>query len=148
MKQFINKAVVNIANGKLKDTKKFLLDFISYFGQKPLFVKMKKKGMTFKIKPGMIIGGMCTLRKNNAENFIQILRWLVIPNIRGFKGFKSTCINKNTINLGIKDINNAIHISSTPIDSFTGFNISIVTTAKDEEETKDIFVNKLGLPLV
>lgn len=148
MRQHIEKVVVNVANGKIKNTKKFYEDFISVFGQKPLFIKMRKKGISFKIKAGMIIGGMCTLRKDRASNFINILKWLVIPNIKAFKGFKKTCINGNTINIGITDISNAMHLTSSPIESFTGFNVSIITRSSNTGQTLKLFTEEFELPLL
>lgn len=115
-------------------------------GQHPILTKAKKSVAGFKIREGMPLGLVVTLRREKMYAFLEKFIKLVLPRIRDFRGLNPKQFDKyGNYNLGITEQLAFPEIEYDSIDQKRGFNITIVTTAKNEEEA--IFLLKeLGFP--
>lgn len=116
-------------------------------GQKPVFTKAKKSISSFKIRQGMNIGLVVTLRGKRMYDFLDKLVHVSLPRIRDFRGisFKSVD-NQGNLNIGIKEHVVFPEIELSDIDKIHGLEICITTTAKDAETGLKLF-KYLGFPI-
>ncbi|QEM67936.1 50S ribosomal protein L5 [Geobacter sp. FeAm09] len=146
----IEKVVVNmglgeaIQNVKILDSATAELNAIT--GQKSVITKAKKSIATFKLRQGMPIGCMVTLRRDRMYEFLDRLMNVALPRVRDFKGVSGKAFDgKGNYTLGIKEQLIFPEISYDTIDKIKGMNITIVTSAKTDEEGKAL-LKYLGMP--
>ena len=115
-------------------------------GQQPVLTKSKKSIAGFKIREGMPLGLVVTLRREKMYAFLEKFIKLVLPRIRDFRGLNPTNFDKDgNYNLGITDQLVFPEIDYDTVDQRRGFNITIVTTAKNESEGF-FLLKELGVP--
>jgi len=115
-------------------------------GQQPILTKAKKSIAGFKIREGMPIGLVVTLRREKMYSFLEKLTKLVLPRIRDFRGISSNNFDKyGNYNLGISEQLVFPEIDFDSVDQRRGFTITIVTTAKNKLEAF-FLLKELGLP--
>ena len=116
--------------------------------QYPTINKARKSIAGFKIRDGMEVGASVTLRKEKMYAFMERLIHIVLPRIRDFRGLTSTGFDgRGNYNLGLKDQLIFPEIIYDDVNQLDGFDISIVTTAKTDEEAYSL-LKYLGMPLV
>jgi large subunit ribosomal protein L5 len=115
-------------------------------GQKPVITKAKKSIAQFKLRTGMPIGCMVTLRKERMYEFFNRLVNVALPRVRDFKGLSGKSFDgRGNYALGIREQLIFPEIHYDKIDKVKGMNIVIVTTAKTDEEGKEL-LRLLGMP--
>ncbi|MGH9775848.1 MAG: 50S ribosomal protein L5 [Candidatus Acidiferrales bacterium] len=147
----VQKVTVNIGMGeasqniKLLDTAAVELGQIA--GQKPVITRAKKSIANFKIRRGMPIGCMVTLRGERMYEFLDRLANIVLPRVRDFKGLPANSFDgRGNYTLGLRDQLVFPEIDYTRVDKIKGMNITITTTAKTDEEGREL-LKLLGVPL-
>jgi large subunit ribosomal protein L5 len=124
-----------------------LKEIATVTGQQPVVSKSKKSIAGFKIREGMEVGASVTLRKEKMYSFLDRLIHITLPRIRDFRGITIDGFDgRGNYNLGIKDQLIFPEISYDDVTQMQGFDISIVTTAKNDEESYSL-LKKLGMPL-
>jgi large subunit ribosomal protein L5 len=146
----IEKVVLNmglgeaIQNIKILDSATLELNAIS--GQKSVITKAKKSIATFKLRQGMPIGCMVTLRRDKMYEFLDRLMNVSLARVRDFKGVSGKAFDgKGNYTLGIKEQLIFPEINYDSVDKIKGLNITIVTSAKTDEEGKAL-LKYLGMP--
>lgn len=137
------KVIVSVATDEVKDNSKvinYISDDIALItGQKPLVCKAKKSVANFKIREGMNIGVKVTLRSNKMYEFLDRFFTFALARIRDFNGINPKSFDgRGNYNLGIKEQLIFPEIEYDKIDKIRGMDICIVTTAKTNEEAKDL----------
>ncbi len=129
---------------KLIDSAKEELRLIT--GQAPVVTRAKKSIAAFKIREGMPIGCMVTLRRGRMYDFFEKLIHIALPRVRDFKGISAKAFDgRGNYTLGIKEHIIFPEIDYDKIDSIKGMNVTIVTTAKTDEEGREL-LRRLGMP--
>ena len=146
----IDKIVINMGVGEAKDNPKVLesavADLTTISGQKPIITKAKKSIANFKIREGMPIGCKVTLRGNKMYDFADRLISLALPRVRDFRGVTANSFDgRGNYALGIKEQLIFPEISYDKIDKVRGMDIIFVTTAKTDDEAKEL-LTLLGMP--
>ena len=146
----IEKIVINMGLGeaihniKIIDSAVDELKLIS--GQQPVVTRAKKSIAAFKLREGMPIGCMVTLRKNRMYDFLNKLINVALPRVRDFRGISGKAFDgSGNYSLGIKEQLIFPEIDYDKIDKIKGLNITIVTTAKSNEEGKEL-LKLMGMP--
>lgn len=146
----IEKVVVNmgmgeaIANAKILDTA--VEELRSITGQKPVVTKAKKSIATFKLRQGMNIGAMVTLRGDRMYEFLDRLISVALPRVRDFRGISAKAFDgRGNYTLGVREQLIFPEIDFNKVDKTRGMNISIVTTAKNDEQSRAL-LKALGMP--
>ncbi|MFH1102735.1 MAG: 50S ribosomal protein L5 [Pseudomonadota bacterium] len=133
-----------IQNIKIIDTAVDDLKAIS--GQKPIITRSKKSIAAFKLRTGMPIGCMVTLRRKRMYDFFSKLVNAALPRVRDFRGISGKAFDgRGNYSLGIQEHIIFPEIDYDKIDKIKGLNISIVTTARTDEEGKEL-LRLLGMP--
>jgi large subunit ribosomal protein L5 len=115
-------------------------------GQQPVVTKAKKSIAAFKLREGMPIGCMVTLRHRRMYDFLQKLVNVALPRVRDFRGVSSKAFDgRGNFALGIKEHIIFPEIDYDKIDQIKGLNVSIVTSARTDEEGKEL-LRLLGMP--
>jgi len=108
-------------------------------GQKPVITEAKESIATFKLREGMKIGCKVTLRKEKMYDFLERLVMVALPRIRDFRGFSIKSFDgRGNFNLGIKEHIVFPEINYDKITKIRGLNITIVTSARTDEEAKEL----------
>ena len=146
----LNKVVINMGVGEACHNSKLaeliVAQLTKIAGQKAVATKAKKSIATFKLREGMPVGCMVTLRGERMYDFIQKLICVVLPRIRDFRGISSKSFDgRGNYTLGLKEQSLFPEISYDEIDTVLGMNISIITTAKTDEEGRAL-LRYLGMP--
>jgi large subunit ribosomal protein L5 len=146
----ITKVVVNMGlgeatqNAKIVDTGADELGRIT--GQKPVITRAKKSIAQFKVRKGMPIGTMVTLRGARMWEFLDRLIAVALPRVRDFRGVSPKGFDgRGNYTLGLKDQLLFPEIDYMKVDKARGMNISVVTTAKTDEESRKL-LQLLGVP--
>lgn len=146
----INKVVLNMGLGeaihniKIIDSAVEELKQIS--GQQPVVTRAKKSIASFKLREGMPIGCMVTLRRKRMYDFLNKLINVALPRVRDFRGISGNAFDgAGNYSLGVKEQLIFPEIDYDKIDKIKGLNISIVTTAKSNEEGKEL-LKLMGMP--
>ncbi len=146
----LEKIVINmglgaaVANPKIIDTAVEELKAIS--GQKPVVTRAKKAIANFKLRAGIPIGAMVTLRRGRMWEFLDRLVAIGLPRTRDFKGVSRKAFDgKGNYTLGLREQIIFPEINYDKIDAIKGLNISFVTTAKTDEEGRAL-LQQLGMP--
>ena len=146
----IEKVVINmgvgeaIQNAKLLDTASEELSTIS--GQKPVITRAKKSIASFKLREGQAIGTMVTLRGEKMYEFLDRLINIALPRVRDFRGVPTRSFDgRGNYTLGIRDHLIFPEIDPGKVDKSKGMNITIVTTAPNDEQAR-FLLRELGMP--
>jgi len=137
------KIVVNMGVGEAKDNAKLLdsavADMQTITGQKAIITKAKKSIANFKIREGMSIGCKTTLRGNKMYEFADRLINLALPRVRDFRGVNANGFDgRGNFSLGIREQLIFPEIEYDKIDKVRGLDITFVTTAKTDEEAREL----------
>jgi large subunit ribosomal protein L5 len=146
----IVKVVVNMGLGEAVQNVKILdsavEELTAITGQKTMITKAKKSIAAFKLRQGMPIGCMVTLRKDRMYEFLDRLMNISLARVRDFKGVSPKGFDgKGNYSLGIKEQLIFPEINYDKIDKIKGLNITIVTTAKTDEEGRAL-LKHMGMP--
>ena len=146
----LQKVVVNMGLGEAIQNIKVLdsatNELMAITGQKPVPSKAKKSIANFKLRKGMSIGCFVTLRKKRMYEFFDRLVNIALPRVRDFRGVSGRSFDgRGNYSLGIKEQIIFPEINYDKIDKIKGLNITIVTTAKTDEEGKAL-LGLLGMP--
>jgi len=146
----LDKIVINMGLGEAIQNIKLLDSAVQELsqitGQKPVITKAKKSIAQFKLRTGMPIGCMVTLRKERMYEFFNRLVNVTLPRVRDFKGLSGKSFDgRGNYALGIREQLIFPEIHYDKIDKVKGMNIVIVTTAKTDEEGKEL-LRLLGMP--
>lgn len=146
----IEKIVVNMGLGEAKENAKLLenatSDMAIITGQKPLITKAKKSIAAFKLRAGMPIGCKVTLRGDKMYSFADRLISVALPRVRDFRGISGEAFDgRGNYTLGIKEQLIFPEIQYDKIDKIRGMDIVFVTTAKTDEEAKEL-LTLFGMP--
>jgi len=146
----IEKVVINmglgeaIQNAKIIDTA--VGDLATLTGQKPVVTKAKKSIAAFKLREGMSIGAMVTLRGDRMYEFLDRFMNIALPRVRDFRGVSAKSFDgRGNYTIGLKDQLIFPEIDFGKVDKVRGMNVSIVTTAKTDEEARAL-LRQLGMP--
>ena len=142
----IDKVVINMGVGEaVKDTKKIEIaqkELSSITGQFPIITKAKKANASFKLREGMSVGLKVTLRKSKMYEFIDRLINIALPRVRDFRGISNKSFDgKGNYSLGLKEQFIFPEIEYDNVDTSRGMDITIVTSAKTDEEAKELLKN-------
>ncbi|MGZ3493849.1 MAG: 50S ribosomal protein L5 [Thermodesulfobacteriota bacterium] len=146
----LEKIIINMGLGEAIQNIKILDSAVQELsqitGQKPVITKAKKSIAQFKLRTGMPIGCMVTLRKERMYEFFNRLVNIALPRVRDFKGLSGKSFDgRGNYALGIREQLIFPEIHYDKIDKVKGMNIVIVTTAKTDEEGKEL-LKLLGMP--
>ena len=146
----LDKIVINMGVGEAKENAKLLesavkdLEIIA--GQKPIITKAKKSVANFKLREGMSIGCKVTLRGEKMYDFIDRLINLALPRVRDFRGVNPNSFDgRGNYALGIKEQLIFPEIDYDKVDKVRGMDIIFVTTAKTDEEARELLTG-VGMP--
>lgn len=146
----LEKIVINmglgeaVANPKLIDSA--VTELTAICGQKPVVTRSKKSIATFKLREGMPIGVKVTLRKERMWEFFDRLVTLSLPRVRDFRGTSPRAFDgAGNYTLGLKEQIVFPEIDFDKVDKIKGMNVTVVTTAKTNEEAKEL-LGGLGMP--
>jgi large subunit ribosomal protein L5 len=146
----LEKIVINmgmgeaIANSKILDTAADEVRAVT--GQKPVVTKAKKSIASFKLRQGMPIGVMVTLRGDRMYEFLDRLVSVALPRVRDFRGVSPKAFDgRGNYTLGIREQLIFPEIDFNKVDKTRGMNISIVTTARNDEQARSL-LKALGMP--
>ncbi len=146
----VEKIVVNmgigeaISNAKVLDTA--VEELRSITGQKPVITKAKKSIASFKLRQGMNIGTMVTLRGDRMYEFLDRLISVALPRVRDFRGISGKAFDgRGNYTLGVREQLIFPEIDFNKVEKTRGMNISIITTAKTDEQSRAL-LKALGMP--
>ena len=148
----IEKIIINMGLGEaVKDSKKIdaaLSELMAISGQKPVVTKAKKANASFKLRSGMPIGLKVTLRRRKMYEFLDRLVTIALPRVRDFRGISAKSFDGNgNYSLGLKEQYIFPEIEYDTVDSPRGMDITIVTSARSDEEAKELLTG-FNLPFV
>ncbi|MDR2458112.1 MAG: 50S ribosomal protein L5 [Clostridiales Family XIII bacterium] len=146
----ISKLVINMGLGEAKDNGKViesaLKELAAITGQRPVSTKAKKSISNFKLRQGVPIGAMITLRGNRMYVFLDKLLNIVLPRVRDFHGTSVNSFDgRGNYSIGLKEQTIFPEIVYDEVDTVKGMNINFITTAKTDEEAKEL-LTLLGMP--
>jgi large subunit ribosomal protein L5 len=146
----LKKITVNIGMGEASQNIKLLdvavQELGQITGQKPVITRAKKSIANFKIRKGMPIGCMVTLRGERMYEFLDRLSNIVLPRVRDFKGLPGNSFDgRGNYTLGLKDQLVFPEIDYTRVDKIKGMNITLTTTAHSDEEGREL-LKLMGVP--
>jgi len=146
----LEKIVVNMGLGKAVGNQKLIEsgaeELSKLTGQKPVVTKAKKSIATFKLREGLAIGTMVTLRKSRMWEFADRLINLALPRVRDFKGVSPKAFDgRGNYTLGLREQIIFPEIDYDKIDEIKGMNITFVTTARTDEQGRAL-LRELGMP--
>jgi len=146
----LEKIVINmglgeaIANAKILDTAADELGRIS--GQRPVITRAKKSIANFKLRQNMAIGAAVTLRGEQMFEFLDRLTSVVLPRVRDFRGVSTRSFDgRGNYTLGLRDQLIFPEIDYAKVDKIRGMNVTIVTTARTDDEAREL-LKQLGMP--
>ena len=146
----LHKIVVNMGLGEATQNAKILEgavgDLTTVVGQKPVVTKAKKSIAAFKVREGMPIGAMATLRGDQMYEFFDRLVNIALPRVRDFRGVSTKSFDgRGNYTLGLRDQLIFAEIDYAKVDKLKGMNVTIVTTAKDDEQARSL-LKHMGMP--
>lgn len=146
----LDKVVINVGCGEAKENSKVvdavITDLAAITGQKPIVCRAKKSVANFKLREGMPIGVKVTLRAEKMYEFIDRLFNIAFPRVRDFKGINPNSFDgRGNYSTGIKEQLIFPEIEFDKIDKVRGMDINFITTAKTDEEAKEL-LSLLGAP--
>jgi large subunit ribosomal protein L5 len=146
----IEKVVLNMGMGEAIQNSKILDSAVDELttiaGQKPVITKAKKSIASFKLREGVAIGTMVTLRGEKMYEFLDRLINLALPRVRDFRGVAAKAFDgRGNYTLGIRDHLIFPEIDVAKVDKSKGMNITIVTSAKNDEQAR-FLLKEMGMP--
>lgn len=146
----LDKIVVNVGCGEARDNPKVLDAIVSdvsqITGQKPVLCKAKKSVANFKLREGMTIGAKVTLRGDRMYEFLDRLFNLALPRVRDFRGINPDSFDgRGNYSMGVREQLIFPEIDYDKIDKVRGMDICLVTTAKTDEEAREL-LTLMGAP--
>jgi large subunit ribosomal protein L5 len=146
----LEKIVINMGLGEATANIKLIDRAIEEIGlitgQKPVVTKAKKAISNFKLRKGMPIGVMVTLRRDRMYEFLERFLTIALPRVRDFKGVSSKSFDgRGNYTIGIKEQLIFPEIDYDKVEKIKGMNITFVTTAKNDEEAKAL-LSAFGFP--
>src|SRR6202790_4979249 len=146
----LEKIVLNMGLGEATQNVKIMdplvADLASIAGQKPVTTKAKKSIAAFKVREGMPIGAMVTLRGDTMYEFLDRLISIALPRVRDFRGVSTKSFDgRGNYTLGLKDQLIFAEIDYAKVDKMKGMNVTIVTTAADDNGARSL-LKAFGMP--
>ena len=146
----LEKIVINMGLGEATQNNKLLdplvADLAAIAGQKPVTTKAKKSIAAFKVRAGMSIGAMVTLRGDRAYEFLDRLISIALPRVRDFRGVSTKSFDgRGNYTLGLRDQLIFPEIDYSKVEKLKGMNITIVTTAADDNSSRAL-LRHFGMP--
>ena len=146
----LEKIVINMGLGEATQNNKLLdplvNDLTLIAGQKPVTTKAKKSIAAFKVRAGMSIGAMVTLRNDKAYEFLDRLISTALPRVRDFRGVSTKSFDgRGNYTLGLRDQLIFPEIDYAKVEKLKGMNITIVTSAKDDNSARAL-LRQFGMP--
>jgi large subunit ribosomal protein L5 len=146
----VSKIVVNIGLGEALTNAKALDaavgDLGMITGQKPIVTKAKKSIAAFKVREGMPIGAMVTLRGDRMYEFLDRLMNVALPRVRDFRGVSTKSFDgRGNYTLGLRDQLIFPEIDYAKVDKQKGMNVTIVTTASSDDQARSL-LKAMGMP--
>jgi large subunit ribosomal protein L5 len=146
----LNKIVVNMGMGEATQNSKVMDPAVNELGQitgqKPIVTKAKKSIAAFKVREGQAIGTMVTLRGDRMYEFLDRLVNIVLPRVRDFKGVSTKSFDgRGNYTIGLHDQLIFPEISYEKVDKQKGMNVTIVTTAANDNQAR-LLLKHLGMP--
>ena len=146
----IEKIVINMGIGEATQNNKIVdplvADLASISGQKPVVTKAKKSIAAFKLREGMPIGAMVTLRGDAMYEFLDRLISVALPRVRDFRGVSSKSFDgRGNYTLGLRDQLIFPEIDYSKVEKTKGMNVTIVTTARDDNGARAL-LRSFGMP--
>jgi large subunit ribosomal protein L5 len=146
----ISKVIINMGLGEASSNAKILdvaaEELRAITGQKPVITKAKKSIAAFKLREGMNIGAMVTLRGDRMYEFLDRLISVALPRVRDFRGISGKAFDgRGNYTLGVREQLIFPEIDFNKVDKTRGMNISIVTTAENDEQARSL-LKALGMP--
>ena len=146
----VEKVIINMgvsdAVGNPKSLDAAVADLTQISGQKPIVTKAKKSISAFKIREGMSIGTKVTLRGERMYHFVDKLLNVALPRVRDFRGISPKAFDgRGNYTLGVKEQLIFPEMEYDKIDKIRGMDITIVTTAKTDEEAREL-LKLMGMP--
>jgi len=146
----LEKIVINCSTGEARDNSKvvesIMADLAAITGQRPAVVVAKKSVANFKIREGMKLGAKVTLRGKRMYEFLDRLFNVALPRVRDFRGINPNAFDgRGNYNMGIREQLIFPEIDYDKIDKIRGMDICITTTAKNDEEARELLA-MLGAP--
>ncbi len=146
----LERVVVNMGLGEATQNVKVIdagaSDLARITGQKPLTTRAKKSIAQFKVRQGMPIGAMVTLRRDRMYEFLDRLISIALPRVRDFRGVSPKGFDgRGNYTLGLRDQLMFLEIDYMKVDKERGMNVSVVTTARTDEEGRRL-LQLLGMP--
>ncbi|TCO75003.1 50S ribosomal protein L5 [Marinisporobacter balticus] len=146
----VEKVVLNMGLGDAKDNAKLLEvavgELATITGQKPIITRAKKSVANFKVREGMPVGSKVTLRGKKMNEFLDRLFSIALPRVRDFKGLNPNSFDgRGNYALGIKEQLIFPEIEYDKVEKIRGMDIIVVTTAKTDEEAREL-LKLLGMP--
>ena len=146
----LEKIVVNMGLGEATQNVKIMdplvADLASIAGQKPVITKAKKSIAAFKVREGMPIGAVVTLRGDKMYEFLDRLISIALPRVRDFRGVSSKSFDgRGNYTLGLRDQLIFAEIDYAKVDKLKGMNVTIVTTAADDNGARAL-LKGFGMP--
>src|SRR6201981_2480453 len=147
----VAKVTVNIGLGEASQNVKLLdvavIELGQIAGQKPIVTRAKKSIANFKIRRGMPIGCCVTLRGDRMYEFLDRLCNVVLPRVRDFRGLPPNAFDgRGNYTMGLRDQLVFPEIDYTGVEKIKGMNITLTTTAKNDEEGREV-LKSLGFPV-
>lgn len=146
----VEKVVINMGVGEAVQNAKVLDNAVEELnalaGQKPVITKAKKSIAGFKLREGMPIGAKVTLRKTRMYEFLDKLVSVSLPRVRDFRGVSSKAFDgRGNYTLGVREQLIFPEVNYDKVDKVRGMDIVVVTTAKTDEEAREL-LTLLGMP--
>ncbi len=146
----VQRIVVNMGLGEATQNAKVIDagsdDLARITGQKPLTTRARKSVAQFKVRQGMPIGAVVTLRRDRMYEFLDRLISIALPRVRDFRGVSPKGFDgRGNYTLGLRDQLMFIEIDYMKVDKSRGMNISVVTTARTDEEGRRL-LQLMGMP--
>ena len=146
----VQKVSVNIGLGEATQNAKLMDGAVNELaqiaGQKPVVTKAKKSIAAFKLREGMAIGAMVTLRGNRMYEFLDRLMNVALPRVRDFRGVSSKSFDgRGNYTLGMRDQLIFPEVDYARVEKLKGMNVTIVTTAKDDNQARAL-LRQFGIP--
>ena len=146
----LDKIIINIGSGEAKENAKvvdaIMSDLMQITGQKPIVCRAKKSVANFKLREGMVIGVKVTLRDDRMYEFLDRFFNVALPRVRDFRGINPNSFDgRGNYSTGIKEQLIFPEIEYDKIDKVRGMDINFVTTAKTDEEAREL-LSLMGAP--
>lgn len=145
----VTKVVVNVGVGKIKEDKKkieaVVADLAKITGQAPVKAIARKSISGFKVRENQVVGIVVTLRGSRMYSFLDKLVNVALPRVRDFQGINDKLDGRGNYHLGIKEHLVFPEISASALENVFGMEVSVVTTAKNNEQAKEL-LRQVGFP--